>query len=95
MVVVGLGSIEPFLQLHPELRQEISELVRDLEAASIATPQDMTKRIPSVKIISGGIVVFKVRGNRFRLTARVAYNTQVVNLLVLEPHSEYDDRRFK
>jgi mRNA interferase HigB len=95
MVVVGTIHLESFIRKHPECAQELAELVRDIEASSFATPNALKDRYPSSKIIDGRLVVFKVRGNRYRLTARVAYNTQVLVVLAMETHAEYDQRRLR
>jgi len=39
--------------------------------------------------------VFKVRGNKYRLSAKVAYNTQKVLILAVETHAEYDRRTLR
>jgi mRNA interferase HigB len=92
MVVVGIDKIDTFLRKHPECRQELSELVRELESSSLPDPNSLKSRYPACKVIDGRTVVFKVRGNRYRLSARVAYNTQVLVVIALETHAEYDRR---
>lgn len=93
MVVLGTKHIDSFLRKHPECRQELAELVRDLEAAHLPNTNAFKERYPSSKIVSGRVVVLKVRGNRYRLTAKVAFNTQVFVVIALETHAEYDRRR--
>ncbi len=95
MVVVGLYHVESFLREHAECRQELSELVRELEAANIPSPNVLAAHYPSAKILDGKTVVFKVRGNKFRLSARVAYNTQIFLILAVETHSAYDRRHLR
>ena len=95
MVVVGVEKIETFLRKHTECRQELSELVREFETSQFVDPMAVKSRYPSSKIIDGRIAVFKIRGNRYRLTARMAYNTQVLVILAVETHSDYDARRLR
>lgn len=95
MVVVGIEYIDKFVQKHPECGQELAELVRDLESVRLVDPNALKNRYPSSKVIDGRVVVFKVRGNRYRLCARVAYNTQVVVIIAVETHADYDQRRFR
>jgi len=95
MDVVGLNHVEAFLKRHPECRQELSELVRELEASSFATPLELSARYPSCRILDGRTIVFKVRGNKYRLSAKVAYNTQKVLILAVETHAEYDRRTLR
>ena len=90
MQVVGTEHIESFLRRHPECRQDLSELVRELQGACFADPNALKAQYPSIKIIDGSTVVFKVRGNRYRLTATVAYKTQVLVVRAMQTHAEYD-----
>ncbi len=95
MDVLGLGRIQDFLKRHPECSTELSELVRDLEATVFAKPEDVRARYPSAKVLDGRTVVFKVRGNRFRLSTQFAYNTGKIVVLAMETHAEYDRRTLR
>ena len=92
MVVLGLQRIDAFVRKHAECRQEAAELVRDLRSASLRTPHEVLRRYPSAKVLDGRIVVFKVKGNRYRISCRFAYNSQTVVVLAAETHAEYDRR---
>lgn len=95
MLIVGRERIESFLSEHPECRQELSELVRELEASHFGNPLELKDRYPSAKTLDGRIVVFKVRGNRYRLSIQVAYNTQIMVVIAMETHAEYDRRTLR
>src|SRR6266487_1527173 len=90
MVVVGIRVIDDFLKRHAECRQELSELIRELRSGQFADPNALRAHYPSIKIIDGVTVVLKVRGNRYRLTATVAYKTQVFFIRAMETHADYD-----
>lgn len=92
MVVVGRGRLVGFLKRHHECNQEVSELIRDLEGVELPTPESVRARYPSAKVLDGRVVVFKVRGNKFRLSVQVAYNTGRIVIVALETHAEYDRR---
>lgn len=95
MDIVGRKRIDDFVVAHPECRQELSELVRELEASRFGNPLELKDRYPSCKILDGRVVVFKVRGNRYRLSIQVAYNTQIMVVIAMETHAEYDRRTLR
>lgn len=95
MTVIGLEQISSFVKKHRECAQELAELVRDLEAADLPTPEALRQRYPSAKILDGRTVVFKVRGNRYRLSAKIAYNTGTIIILGVETHADYDRRELR
>jgi mRNA interferase HigB len=95
MVVVGLVHVEEFLRKHHECRQELSALIAELQGSKFDSPKELSAKYPSAKILDGKVVVFKVRGNQFRLSATVAYKTGVFVINALETHKEYDRRRLR
>jgi mRNA interferase HigB len=95
MVIVGRKRIDDFVAGHPECKQELSELVRELEASRFGNPLELKAKYPSCKTLDGRIAVFKVRGNRYRLSIRVAYNTQIMVVIAMETHAEYDRRTLR
>jgi mRNA interferase HigB len=95
MVVVGKKHINDFVAEHPECKQELSELVREFEASRFGTPLELKAKYPSGKILDGRIAVFKVRGNRYRLSIQVAYNTQIMVIIAMETHAQYDRRTLR
>jgi len=95
MVVIGLKRVARFLRNHPECRQEVAELVRELGSGTFSDPQSLHGRYPSCKVLDGSVVVFRVRGNRYRLSVQVAYNAQTMVVLALETHAEYDRRTLR
>lgn len=95
MLVVGIEEIDSFLSRHPECQQELSELVRELQESTFPDPNALKAQYPSIKVIDGRTVVFKVRGNRYRLTATVAYKTQVLMVRAMQTHAEYDRKSLR
>jgi mRNA interferase HigB len=95
MQVIGRTDIEKFLSKHPELRREVSELFRDVERKSFHSMEDFRAQYPSIKVIDGRTVVFKVRGNKYRLSARVAFRPPVLRVIALETHAQYDRRELR
>ena len=95
MVVVGKKRINDFVAEHPECKQELSELVRELEASRFGSPLELRAKYPSCKTLDGRIAVFKVRGNRYRLSIQVAYNTQTMVIIAMGTHAQYDRRTLR
>ena len=94
MHVVGKETVEDFLKHHDEVRQDVSELIRDLEAKRFTTPSELLARYPSARVLDGKRVVFKIRGNKYRLCAIVAYQTGVMVIDFVGTHAQYDRRKF-
>lgn len=92
MRVIGLGILHEFCDDHADCRDWIENWVADAQASTWRTPQDVKDRYPSASFLADGIVIFNVRGNRYRLELRLAYQTTVVMVCWIGTHAEYDQR---
>lgn len=92
MKVVGRGRLQAFGEKHADARNWIRGWLSDAELSTWFTPHDIKKRYASVSFLPNGIVVFNVKGNQYRLEARIAYQTKVVSVQWIGTHAEYDKR---
>jgi mRNA interferase HigB len=90
MKVLGLHLLQEFERLHPEGAKRAAALVQEVREAAWRTPQDIKNRYRHASFLAGNVVVFNIHGNRYRLAARIAYQTQIVILLRIGTHEEYD-----
>ncbi|MCK6371673.1 MAG: type II toxin-antitoxin system HigB family toxin [Gammaproteobacteria bacterium] len=92
MRVIGLGILHQFCDDHADCRDWIENWVTDAQGCIWQTPQDIKDRYPSASFLAEGIVIFNVRGNRYRLEVRLAYQMGVVKVRWIGTHAEYDQR---
>ena len=92
MQVIGILEMAKFLDRHPDLNDEVDELIRDIETNRFSSMEEMRQRYPSMKTVDGKTVVFKVRGNKFRLSAKVNFVAGALRIIALETHAAYDRR---
>ena len=95
MRVIGRKRLADFCDKHGDARDWISTWVGEVEAAVWRSPHDIRKRFVTVSFLGGGGVVFNVKGNKYRLMALVAYQTQLVIVQWLGTHAEYDKQDFE
>ena len=53
-------------------------------------PQDVKAAYPKPSILKAGRAVFNIKGNDFRLIARIQYQAGVLAIRFFGTHSEYD-----
>ena len=92
MLLVGRDRLDEFIKAHADARAWIENWINDVEAARWRTPQDIKSSYASVSILANRIVIFNVKGNRYRLEVQVAYNTGVVVVKWAGTHAEYTKR---
>lgn len=92
MRIVGRDKLDDFGGAHADARPWIENWIADTEVARWRTPQDIKSRYASASFLAGNVVIFNVKGNRYRLEVQVAYNTGVVVVRWMGGHAEYTKR---
>jgi mRNA interferase HigB len=92
MLLVGRDRLDELTEAHADARAWIENWIADVEAASWRTPQDIKGSYASASFLANRIVIFNVKGNRYRLEVQVAYNTAVVVVKWAGTHAQYTKR---
>lgn len=94
MKVVGKGILDDFKRRHADARSQVDAWVAEVEDAEWDSPNDIKARYGSASILPNNRVVFNLKGNKYRLDAKVTYKTKVVLLKRIGTHAEYNDWTF-
>lgn len=92
MLLVGRDTLDEFTNVHADAKAWIESWIADIEAARWRTPQDIKDSYASASFLANRIVIFNVKGNRYRLEVQVAYNTGVVVVKWAGTHADYTKR---
>lgn len=92
MRIAGRDKLDEFSGVHADARSWIATWIADAETALWFTPQDIKRNYASASFLAGNIVIFNIKGNRYRLEVRVAYNTGTVVVRWAGTHVEYMKR---
>ncbi len=92
MRITGRDKLDEFSGTHTDARSWIENWIADAETAKWLTPQDIKRNYASASFLASNIVIFNVKGNRYRLEVRIAYNTGVVVVRWAGTHAEYTKR---
>ena len=92
MRIAGRDELDEFVGAHADARTWIENWIADAETARWLTPQDIKRNYASISFLAGNIVIFNVKGNRYRMEVRVAYNTGTVVVRWVGTHAEYTKR---
>lgn len=89
MKVVGREITEDFVTDHADLREQINAWLCEAEEAKWKTPQDIKDRYAHASFLPNNLVVFNLKGNRYRLVVKINYNFQIVKIEKIGTHAEY------
>jgi mRNA interferase HigB len=89
MKVIGRKILFDFALSHADVRSQVQAWLALTEGANWRTPADAKEWDRDASLLESNCVVFNLKGNKYRLMVRIAYNTQVVFILRIGTHSEY------
>jgi len=89
MRIIALSTLRIFWESHPayiDARTPLVELYRHMEKATYPTPQ----ALKTASILKGGMVVFNVGGNKYRVIMTINYQGQLGFIRFVGTHAHYD-----
>src|SRR5256885_10873399 len=96
MIVIGTDAVEVYFARragHKGIRAARSQYDAWLEIVARAdwrNPEDIKRSYPKASILKAGRVVFNIKGNDYRLVARVQYQAGALAIRFFGTHVEYD-----
>jgi len=93
MHVISLKRIREFVSIHPDAK---SPLAAWFKIANRAWQNfaELRKVYPSADVV-GRDTVFDIAGNKYRLIARVKYQSQTPFIIAIMTHKQYDLGKWK
>ena len=93
MRVVARRMLREFWETdgHEDAEGPLKSWFREVEAAEWHSPADIEAQYASASILKNGRVVFNIRGNKYRLVAKIIFTTGFVYIRFIGTHAEYDE----
>jgi mRNA interferase HigB len=96
MIVIGTDVIENYLADHAghkgikAARSQYEAWLDIVTRANWRNPEDVKMSYPKASILKASRVVFNIKGNDYRLVARVQYQAGALAIRFFGTHVEYD-----
>ena len=90
MKVFNTLEIEKAYRKYTDAIGPLQNWYQEVEEADWETPAKLKERYPTASIIRGDLVVFNIKGNRYRLVARINFRRRLVFVKFFGTHKEYD-----
>jgi len=97
MIVIGTDVVELYFVDHAGhkgikgARSQYEAWLNIVARAEWRNPQDVKAAYPKVSILKASRVVFNIKGNDYRLVARLQYQAGLLAIRFFGTHAEYDD----
>jgi mRNA interferase HigB len=96
MIVIGTDMVERYLAVRAgykgigAARAQYEAWLGVVTQAHWQTPAAVRASHPKASILKSGRIVFNIKGNDYRLIARVQYQAGIVEVRFFGTHAEYD-----
>ena len=90
MRIYSKNTLRVFWERHTESEQALRAWYREVEQADWATPAQVRERFLNASIVGNNRVVFRIRGNNYRLVVEIFYPGRKVFVRFIGTHAEYD-----
>lgn len=96
MIVIGTDLVENYLASHAghkgirATRSQYEAWLSIVSRAQWRQPEEVKASYPKASILKAGRAVFNIKGNDYRLIARIQYPAGIVAIRFFGSHSEYD-----
>ena len=96
MNVISKREIDKFIKKHRDAKVALEAWYHEANAKTTIwkTSSDIKKRYSSASFLGKNYVIFNIKGNKYRLVTKIAYNTGIVFIKWIGTHAEYDKENF-
>ena len=94
MKIAGLRILQEFMRRHTDSEGPLKTWIALVRKEHWLKNTDIREMLGSASFMGDGRVVFNIKGNRYRLDVKVSYKAQVVKVIRVGTHAEYDKWKF-
>jgi mRNA interferase HigB len=94
MRVIGRKVLGDFSRKHSQAGKNLDAWYKVIKDATWASLVEVRRVYPSADFV-GGLTVFNISGNNYRLVVRINYKAQIVYINSVLTHAEYTKRKWK
>jgi mRNA interferase HigB len=87
--VISFKRLREFSELHRDSGSTLTAWYKTAKKANWQNLSDLKQVYPSADLV-GRYTIFNIKGNRYRLIARIVYRSQTLFVVAVMTHEEYD-----
>ena len=78
MRILSRRTLRDYWTRHADAQEPLAAWYKQVERAAWSTPTDVGELFPTASILSNNRVVFRIKGNSYRLVVEIFYEGRVV-----------------
>lgn len=90
MRIIAKGTLRDYWLSNPSVEFPLLDWYDTTKKATWKSPHDVKATYGNASIVANSRVVFNIKGNDYRLVAKIDYQHQLVFVIWVGTHKEYD-----
>ena len=90
MRVIAKSTLRNYWTLNKDVEQALLSWYKVASKAKWANFNEVKHQFGTCKIVGNDRIVFKIKGNKYRLIVKISFENQLVWVRFIGTHSEYD-----
>ena len=90
MVILSYGTIRDYSATNPDAADSLNNWYRITEQSDWANFNELRTFFGSADAVGNDLYVFNIKGNHYRLIARIIFKVRTVYIRFIGTHAEYD-----
>jgi mRNA interferase HigB len=90
MRIIAKRTLREYWEEHPDVEQHLKTWHQTVKKADWQNANDVKKTYGNASVVGNNRVVFNIKGNHYRLIAKIQYQIGIVFIRFIGTHEEYD-----
>ncbi len=90
MRVIAKSNLRAFWNKHKDCEDQLKSWYKEAEEALWKGPRNIKRDYPTASFLPDNCVVFKSKGNNYRLVVKINYDYGIVWIRFVGTHGQYD-----
>ena len=90
MRIVTKRTLKEFWEKYSDCEQALLSWYKIAKGAKWENFQDVKRQFGSCKILGQDRIIFKIKGNKYRLVVKVTFTNKIIWIRFIGTHKEYD-----
>lgn len=89
--IIAKRTIKEFWEKYPDSKDYLETWYETVKGAIWQNPNEIKEFYSTVSVLKNSRVVFNIKGNKYRLVAKINYEKQWIFIRFIGTHKEYDN----
>ncbi len=90
MRVISKRTLKEFWGKHRDCEQKLLSWYKAAKQANWKSFDEVKQQFVTCKIVGEDRIIFKIRGNRYKLVVKITFVNQIILIRFIGTHEEYD-----